>query len=410
MENSARLANGITTAISARASRLWLAVALLVVSTVICGISWYIRQPDVWYRRGLDALIRGDVKSIQESARRLQRRARGSARADLLQGAAALRTGDPAGALAFLKRAGADPETEWQARFLAGEALYRLQEYEAAVATLQAAVDHSPDNVDGHRWLAAACFDLGDIDQAIAHLIRVAELAPDDPRPHRMMGVIYADAEDYKQAVDAYQASLQRSRRHAGLDEVLAELAAVQIKLRRYTDALETLASDHETVDLRILRAEALYGLGQTDDARQILEATSTADSDPRALVLRGLMLLDSGRPKQAATLLRQGVALQPDDFETRFKYVQALAQSGEAERARLEFAEVDRIKRIRLEFAGLLAQAQKFPHDADIRFQLGELSAQLMRPELARKWYRAALALDPGHTRARAAINANGP
>jgi Flp pilus assembly protein TadD len=376
----------------------------------IFAFQFFLRQPEMWYQRGMSALARGDLKTLEGAARKLHARCPGSPRANLLMGAHALRGGDPVRALELLNAAARDPQTQWPAQFLAGEAFCELHQFQMAIRTLQPALEHSPDNIDGHRWLAVACFDIGAVGQAIEHLTRVAELAPADPRPQRMMGFIYADAENYKEAVLAYELSLRRSRDYPGINEVLAELAAAQVKLHRYADALLTLADAESTPDIDVLRAEALYGLGRAAESRKIIEALPENDQDHRALVLRGTLWLDDGQPKLAIRCLRKAVSLRPDEFEAHFKLAQALAEAGEADQAKVELAEVERIKAIRYEIADLLEQAPRAPEDADLRFRLGVLCEKLPRPDLARKWYRAALGLDPQHEPARQALRETAP
>ncbi len=385
-----------------------LIVAMVVFSAGLATGVWYWRRPDVWYRCGVEAIVRGDLKRLQKAAGVLQARAPGSARASLLQAALALRSNNPSRAVELLEGAVRDSETQGQAQILVGEALCRLQAYDSAIGVLEQVVERSPEHTDGHRWLAVAYFDIGALSQSIAELQRVAELDATDPRPHRMIGQIYADSENYKKAVEAYQIALQRTRAHPGFyeDELLFDLGSSQLKLHRYADLLATLAGAPDLPELRILRAEALYGQGNTDEARRILDAVPERGDDPRGLALEGVMFLDARQPQKAVALLERAVVLRPYEFETRFKLARALTQAGENEKAQKELEEVERIKRIRLEFAKLLQEAQKRPADAELRYRLGVLCEDLHRPELARKWYHAALGLDPRHAPAQRALD----
>jgi tetratricopeptide (TPR) repeat protein len=388
--------------------RRWLVLATIAfVGGMVTGV-WYWRRPDVWYRCGVEAIARGDLKRLQQAAGVLQGRAPGSARANLLLGAVALRDNNPSRALELLEAAVKEPETQTAAEILGGEALCRLQAYDSAIVILEQAVRRLPEHADAHRWLAVAYFDIGAMSQTITHLQRVAELDAVDPRPHRMIGQIYADAENHKQAVEAYQAALERSRAHPGVyeDELLFDLALSQLKLHRYADVLATLQGAPATPEFRILEAEVLYGQGNAAEARRIVEATPDRGNDPRALALEGIMALDARETQQAIDCLGRAVALRPYEFETRFKLARALTQAGKDERARVEFEEVERIKRIRFEFSNLLREAQKRPADADLRYRLGVLCEELRRPELARKWYRAALGVAPRHAPAQRALD----
>ncbi len=241
-----------------------LMVAFVALSAGLATGVWYWRQPEVWYRRGIEALLRGDLKRLQQSAGALQARAAGSARANLLLGALALRSNNPSRAVELLDGAVRDSETQDQAQVLVGEALCRLQAFDSAIVILEQLVERSPECVDGHRWLAVAYFDIGAMSQTVTHLARVAELDPTDPRPHRMIGQIYADSENHKKAVEAYQIALERTRKHPVFfeDELLFDLGSSQLKLHRYADVLATVAGAPATSEFRILQAEALYGQG----------------------------------------------------------------------------------------------------------------------------------------------------
>jgi hypothetical protein len=59
---------------------------------------------------------------------------------------------------------------------------------------------------------------------------------------------------------------------------------------------------------------------------------------------------------------------------------------------------------------SALNEQAERAPHDADVRCRLGRLCVDLGKPELAASWYRAALACDPKHAEARLGLNALRP
>jgi len=59
---------------------------------------------------------------------------------------------------------------------------------------------------------------------------------------------------------------------------------------------------------------------------------------------------------------------------------------------------QADTLKKLWTEFSELHAQAADQPDNADVRCQLGVLARQLDRPDLARSWFDAALAIQPNH------------
>jgi tetratricopeptide (TPR) repeat protein len=373
-------------------------VTLAVTCLSVGFVVWNWKTAERWYQTGLAAIPQGDVVVLFRS---LQHLPSASPRARLLQGAIDLRHKRPESALRNLEAAAHDPETALWAQFLAGEALCQLEQYEAAISTLRGALEQDPNNIDGHRWLAIAAFDIGASAEAISQLEHVIRLDSEDPRAYRMLGLIYMEAEEFPRAIEAYQASLDRSRDQPDLADILAELAGAQLKVNRYEDVLSTLKQAPSSPELNSIRAEALYALGRTDQAKQMIDREQKTGKTTRALILQGMLLLDEGRASDAIVPLKRAIAMQPEDFETRAKLTQAYAQAGNVEAAKRELAEFERIKKVRQEIHELTLVAANRPEAADIRYELGVRYRKLGLIPVARKWIRAALALDPTHAAA---------
>jgi hypothetical protein len=64
-------------------------------------------------------------------------------------------------------------------------------------------------------------------------------------------------------------------------------------------------------------------------------------------------------------------------------------------------------LRALRDRFTELHEEAMKDPADAEIRCQLGVVAGQLDKTDLARSWFKMALALDPDHAEAREALRA---
>ncbi|MBS0203533.1 MAG: tetratricopeptide repeat protein [Planctomycetes bacterium] len=382
------------------------AIAGLIVLVVFCSVAgavvWRRLATEQRFQSVLTAIANKDIQELQEVARSFPAE---SARSQLLLGAIDLRTDRPAVALRRLQKAIQDPETALSAQFLAGEALCRLQEYEAGIRLLRGALELDPSNIDGHRWLAVATYDLGAAADAVEQLQHVIRLAPRDPRAHRMLGLIYYEAEEFPDAIAAFQMSLQCSRDQPDLDNLLTDLATSQLRVHRYEDVLTTLRNASEATDLVSLRAEALYALGRGQESRTLVDDVLRTSRNSRALILNGLLLLDEGRPGEAVAPLLDAVESHPEDFEARAKLIQAYSQVGNSDAAKKELMELERIKSIRNEIHNLTLMAIARPDDADSRFRLGLRYRELGVNAVAVKWFRAALALQPAHAAARKEI-----
>jgi tetratricopeptide (TPR) repeat protein len=285
---------------------------------------------------------------------------------------------------------------------LSGQALYLAKRYQDAIRLLNQAVEADPNWIDAHRWLASAYYDLGLNEDAMEHLQRVAELDPSDPRPHRLMGLMHKDFEGFDLAVAAYLESLRRDPRQPDDETIRLELAESQIKLRRYEDAMQTLAQCPPSDARSVFEAECLYSLGKSDEARRRLQETLQRSPEHLpALMLSGTIELEQGNAAAAIETLSRAVTAYPKDYTARFKLAQAYRRAGNNELADQHTAEVDRLKAIRTEFAELHHVAAAEPNDAQVRCRLAELALELDRPDLAQVWYQAALAIDPTNEQA---------
>ena len=75
---------------------------------------------------------------------------------------------------------------------------------------------------------------------------------------------------------------------------------------------------------------------------------------------------------------------------------MKALRLAGRVAEADAKSGRLAELERLVDEFAKLNATAFRDLGNADLRFQLGQLALQIDRPDLARLWLEAALAIDP--------------
>ncbi len=94
--------------------------------------------------------------------------------------------------------------------------------------------------------------------------------------------------------------------------------------------------------------------------------------------------------------VLSQAAAAYPKDYTVRFKLGRAYRRLGDSQNADEQGRIADNIKRLRLQFSKLHETAASEPNNADVRRQLAILANQLDRPDLARVWFQAALAINP--------------
>lgn len=325
----------------------------------------------------------------------------------MLEGRLMLAMGKPRAAEQAFAESLTDLEIRPQAFHWLGAAVYAIGNTSLAANHWLDAIAAKPDQAPTHRSLSMYFYDLGATDNAVYHLRELAKLEPKDGRPLRLLALIHKDNEQYEDAAKYYQQALDRNLTEATQQETLFELTESLLKTREYQQAFETITRCEESNDVRVLKAECLSGLGKNDEAIQELDLVLAVEANHlRALLLRGTLDLEKGNTEAAIATLTRAVQAHPLDFAAHFKLSQALRRAEQNELADKEAAESERIRLIRERFAKLHQDASSKPDDATIRVGLGDTAAELQLFDVAKNWYRAALALDPKNEKARISLN----
>lgn len=378
---------------------LWLIAALAVAVAAAGGVYWHRQRAPRCFARALQALDAGRLEEVERELAALEGAAAYAAHRHFLRGALLLGKKQYYRALDEFGHSVDHPELRLQTLTLSGQAAYEAGHLQDAIGLLRQATEMEADWLPALRWLASACYDLGLIDDAVIHLTRIAELDPGDPRPHRLMGLMYKDFENYPAAVEHYRESLRRDPQQSHRDRIVLELAECEIKLRQFDSALATLEACAPCADRYVQAAECQHGLGHGDEARLLLDqAIRREPAHLSGLLLAGTMAQEQGDLTAAAEAFSRAVVARPKDYTARFKLAQACRRSGKREEADKHTRAAEEIKRLREEFSKLHEQAAAEPGNADVRCRLGVLARELDRPDLARVWFRAALAIDGRH------------
>jgi len=303
--------------------------------------------------------------------------------------------------------ADAGPEAR-EAALLVAECLARLDQKKMAAELLETVVRQEPDRLAAHKWLAAIYIDLSCPQQAATHLSDWARLDPANGRPCRWLGFFYKDNSRPEQAVQAYREALQRGLGPAMQADVVREWARVLITANAdYQAALDVLArcppaleSDSE---FAVERAECLLGLGQTAEAKDILDRVLADKAvHPSARALRAQIYMTEDDPRAALPLLRQAIHEDAYNVKTRGLLALACQQTGDTVGADEQQRRVAELKATQARMAKLVAKANAQPWDDECRCELAEFCLRRNRTDEARMWLRAALSSNPGSERAR--------
>jgi tetratricopeptide (TPR) repeat protein len=367
---------------------------------------WDSNRPEKAYQRGRQALQSGDRAASRRESQRLIATPGFESRGRLLSGLLLVREGRALDALPELELAAQSETTFVEALTAAAECYYMLARYAAVVHIARAALARDADALAARRWLAAAYYDLGVTVDAVAELKTVAAAAPGDSRSERLLGLIYKEHDRFAEAVEHYRESLRRQAEQPDRQSILVELAESLVKLSRYDEALATLQDCDPTATSLTLAAECSESLGRTDEAHERLREAADLDPDyVPARLAQGRLLLVAGHAAEAARVLEEAVRRAPQSSLAHFHLSQAYARLGEelnsAEQLRL-FQESQRRERRYIDFRDIASQR---PDDPEIRYRLGVLASQLDKPDAARMWFHAVLALEPAHPAALAAL-----
>jgi tetratricopeptide (TPR) repeat protein len=397
------------------AQRRWAWRAALVAGAAALAVGawrWHALRPENCYRRGRAPLARGrsltagERQTVIRESRRLLAAPGWEPQGHLLAGLLFLSDERLEQALGELTHAAGAAATAAEALTAAAECHYLLGRHLPAIEAARAVLERDPDALDARRWLASAYYDLGATVHAARELEIIAAAAPGDPRPHRLLGLIHKDNEQFSEAVDHYRESLRRDPDQSDRPTILLELAESLVKLGRFEEAREVLDKCSRTAQTLTLAAACDESFGQTGDAREQLHAALALDPQFLAAKLQlGSLLLVAGRAGDAVSILEDAVRGAPYSSQAHFRLSQAYSRQGERDKAAEELRLMRETQAVEREFTDLHEEAARKPDDADVRCRIGALARQLDKPDLARLWFRAALAIQPDHAGARAAL-----
>lgn len=389
----------------------WHKTAVILVATlggvaaVAGGLTWNSLRPENCYRRGRRAVEAGDRVIALREIRRLIDSSDFEPQGRLLSGLLLASDGKPTEALQELQYAAAEDVTAVEALTAAARCYYALGQLVSTVETATAALERDAEALEARRWLASAEYDLGRTADAEVNLEIISEKAPHDPRPERLRGLISKDYAEYAAAIEHYREALRRDPQW-DRDNVLAELGESLARLGRFDEALEALRECERTAPVIVIEAECAESQGQVDRALELLQEALAVDRRHLpAKLKRGALLLLEGRSDEAVAVLEDAVRQAPYSSQAHFSLSQAYSRRGERDKAEIQLRLRREAEKDEQLFPELHKVAAEKPNDPEVRYQLGILARKLGKPDLARMWFRSALAIAPRHPQARAAL-----
>jgi len=385
----------------------WKILATLVVTIpVLIGVFLMHRagrDPQLHFQNGMAAAKSGDAEMVFQEASFLMKTPGFEDHAHMLRGTLFLGTQEYVAAAAEFQMATDNPKTQIEALTRSGEAFYRMHRFIDAEQVLLRALEQDENNSDARRWLASTYYDLGSMAPALEHLKIIGEKNPEDGRPFRLRGRIGKDFHHHGEAIEDYSEALRRSLPESERDAVTEELAECLVHQLQFSEALDALQDAKPSAQVFALQSACYAALG--DPIKALSKADDALAFNPdlvAAILTRASIELEVGKPENVIEMLEEAATSHPGNFEILFQLVKALRQAGRISEADDKSARLAELEALVNEFAKLNAIAFRDLGDAELRFQLGQLAQKMDRPELARSWLEAALAIDPDLVKAR--------
>jgi tetratricopeptide (TPR) repeat protein len=182
-------------------------------------------------------------------------------------------------------------------------------------------------------------------------------------------------------------------------------LAAALRGDRQYQELLDAVPPDAADDMLLALRADALWSVGRTAEARQVLDGVlQRAPQLTEALLISARLDFENGLLDRAAEQLQQLVSRDPHHVVARYQLALVQRQLGRMD----QFQETMRLKEESQALIDRLVELNKQvieqPGDAALCLEIADVCDQLGKRGLAATWRKAAAALQ------QASINAAAP
>jgi tetratricopeptide (TPR) repeat protein len=377
---------------------VWLAVVALVTIGTIAGSVFWPRPIDLAerFQTGLEAVQRGDWKTVRLCTHRLLQDNEHQAHAALLQAYEQRALGQSEEAFLTFSKATSDPDTRELAYHEAAALLYEAGQFSQTILMCRQVLEWNSARTDSQRLLAAAYYDIGAMVSAISTLKVVAGQQPDDHRPHYMEASILHDFERFEDAALAYEEAAKRVPQDSpAIDEILVGWGECLVRLRRHAEALDAMEPASRGPEVDAQRAVALFALRQTDAAQEAAESALTRRPHlPEAVAVAAQCYEHKGDVDRGIDLLRDAAELHPHELELHLRLADMLGANGQVAAALEHRSMAATISEYRRDFSHKQQALVHNDDDANLRFEIAQLAEQLGKIEIARSWLRAAVGM----------------
>ena len=311
-------------------------------------------------------LALGQVEPASRSLSALAQIAPGAPVTVLLQARLMLARGALEPAISALERVVASVPRYVQARTLLGATLLQHGDLQQAQQQLQQVLAEAPENIQARKLLADVQLKLGEPGEAMGVLGPALSAPQLDPGVLSLLGTAARRSEDTQLLVKELERS---ARQQPHNPKVITNLAAVYLSIGQAARALALLETLPESASpnrdrLWLQALLAARGVGAADaGVEQMLTAHP---HDPGILVLGAAYLVSRQEPARAEPLLREALAIRPDDLEALVALAQVEEASGRAaaaeQRLRAALTAHPDVLPVRIALADALARDHALP------------------------------------------------
>jgi len=217
----------------------------------------------------------------------------------------------------------------FEANLRLGTLLLQKGDFEGAADHLRKAVAENSSNTAAHLSLGWALLALDRADEAAEHFRRAAALDPRNPDARAGLGQALAEKGNLEAAVREYRTALKLNPRLADVHE---RLGFAYLALDRSEPARREF---EQTIYLRPRSPDALIELARLDVAStqpllalgRLSRAARSRPEDPEIYRLKAEIFHNQGAAAMAEGLLRQAIALDPENAETRVQLARFLEE-----------------------------------------------------------------------------------
>jgi tetratricopeptide (TPR) repeat protein len=270
------------------------------------------------------------------------------------------------------------------------------------LASLLTASDY--DNKDVCRAYIAGFLRVQKLNEATQLIESLILDSPDDPWPWIVKGRISLLRSDLSKAESSFR---EACRRDSANMEAVVFLAEVLKDSRQIDEAIpyfrKAMTDQKQHLRAAIGLSKCLTSSGHPEEAIKLLKETiAMYPEDAIVLLELGRSQFEDGDYSTASVTLEKTVSLRPWSDEGHYLLAQCLQASDRREEAKPHFEFVKSAKEAHSELNGLQDRLSKSPTDDKLLLRIGVLLSQFGDPQEAVEVLRSAIDLNPQNLEAR--------